>query len=71
VSRLDRVLKAATRRGTTAGLGDGSRVWLVLGAGAALVRLLRWMAGPGKPTVVTEELRPGETLVIRHLEPDG
>lgn len=71
MSRLDRVLKAATRRGTREGLGEGSRLWLVVGAAAALVRLFRWMAGPGKPTVVTEELRPGEALVIRHLEPDG
>ncbi len=64
---LERLLREATRRGLRRGLGEGSRVWLALGALAVAVRLLRWMAGPGRPIVVTEDLAPGETLEIRHL----
>ena len=65
---VDRALREGLRRGVRQGLGDGSRLWLAVGAFAAVVRLLRWMASPGKPTVVVEELRPGEALMIRHLE---
>ncbi len=64
---LERLLREATRRGLRRGIGEGSRVWLLVGAAAVGLRLLRWMAGPGKPIVVTEELAPGETLEIRHL----
>jgi hypothetical protein len=71
VSRVDRVLKAATRKGARDGLGEGSRFWLSVGAVAAVIRVLRWMGGPGKPTVVTEELAPGETIVIRHIPHGG
>jgi len=66
----DRAVRAAMRRGLRKGLGEGSRAWLALGAVATGVRLVRYMAGPGKPTVVTEELAPGQTLVIRHLAPE-
>lgn len=65
--RVDRALRTAVRRGARRGLVEGSRTWLVVGAVAAGIRLLRWMAGPGRPTVVEEELRPGEALLIRHL----
>jgi hypothetical protein len=58
------------RLGLRRGLGDGSRVWLTVGAAALLVRLFQRMASPGKPVVVTEDLQPGETLVIRHLPRD-
>jgi hypothetical protein len=65
----DRVVRYGLRAGWRKGLGDGSQVWLAVGAVAAAVRLLQRMAGPGKPVVVTERLAPGESLVIRHLPP--
>lgn len=63
----DRAVRQALRLGVRKGLGDGSRAWLVVGAGAIGFRLLQRMARAGKPVVVTEELGPGQTLVIRHL----
>ena len=63
----DRALRGAVRTGLRKGIGDGSRVWLAVGAVALGVRLLQRMAGPGKPVVVTEELAPGQTLVVHHL----
>jgi hypothetical protein len=65
----DRAVRAAMRNGFRKGLGDGSRIWLVVGAAALGVRLVQRMAAPGKTTVVTEDLEPGQTLVIHHLRP--
>jgi hypothetical protein len=69
VSLTDRAVRRAMRMGWQRGLGDGSRVWLAVGATAVAVRLFQRMAGPGKPTIVTENLAPGEAIVIRHLKP--
>ncbi|HEY2430446.1 MAG TPA: hypothetical protein VGI06_16010 [Acidimicrobiales bacterium] len=70
-SLVDRALRGAMRRGLRRGIGDGSRAWLAVGTVALGIRLIQRMAGPGKPIVVTEELAPGQTLVIRHLAPEG
>ena len=51
---VERALRYGFRNGLRRGLGDGNQVWLAVGAVAAGIRLLRWMAGPGKPTIVTE-----------------
>jgi hypothetical protein len=64
----DRVVREALRQGARRGMGDGSRTWIVIGAAALTVRLLQRMA-TSKPTVITERLAPGESLVIRHLAP--
>ena len=66
---FDRLVKAGMRHGFRRGVVGGSQVWLAVGAVALGARLLKRMAGPGKPVVVTERLAPGQTLVIRHLRP--
>jgi hypothetical protein len=65
---VERALRYGFRNGLRRGLGDGNQVWLAVGAVAAGIRLLRWMAAPGKPTIVTELLEPGQTIVIHHLQ---
>jgi len=65
----DRAVRYGIRAGVRKGLSDGSRVWLAIGGVAVGVRLLQRMAAPGKPVLVTEDLAPGETLVIRYLLP--
>lgn len=65
----DRALRYGLKAGLRRGLGDGSQLWLAVGGVAAGIRLLQWMASPGKPVVVTEQLAPGQTVVIRHLQP--
>ncbi|MCY4037668.1 MAG: hypothetical protein OXF64_09495 [bacterium] len=56
------------RQGVVRGLLGGRRAWLVLGAMAWTIRLLRRFAGTRQlRTVSTEELRPGEGLLISHL----
>lgn len=64
---VDLAVANALKRGMRDGLGGGSSVWLVLGAAALSVRLLQRLARPGKDSIVTEELRPGETLIITNL----
>jgi hypothetical protein len=63
---FDRLVKTALRRGMRRGLRDGSQVWLTVGVAAMAVRMLQRLARP-RPEVISEELRPGETLVITHL----
>jgi hypothetical protein len=61
---LGYVRQQAIRRGV---LG-GSRAWLILGGVVWGFRLLRWAAGTRRlRAVLTEELRPGESLLITHL----
>ena len=67
MSLVDRAVRQGMRLGWRRGLGDGSRVWLAVGAVAVTVRLLQRMAAPGKATILTEVLEPGETIVIHHL----
>ena len=64
---LDRLLRAAVRRGFQRGAGEGSGLWLAVGVAAVGVRVLRRLLRPPAGTVLSEELRPGETLVITHL----
>lgn len=66
---VDRAVKAALRLGMRKGLGDGSRVWLAVGAAAVGVRLLQRMAASGQECI-SEELAPGQVLVITHLRRD-
>jgi hypothetical protein len=66
VGVVDRAVRRGMRLGWQRGLGDGSRVWLAVGATAVAVRLLQRMSA-GRPTVVTEALAPGQSIIIRHL----
>ena len=46
----------------------GSRAWLILGAAAWGFRLVMRVASTRRlRAVLTEELRPGESLLITHL----
>lgn len=61
---LGYVRRQAIRRGVM----GGSRAWLILGAVAWGVRLLMRVANTRHlRAVLTEELRPGESLVVTHL----
>ena len=61
---LGYVRRQAIRRGVM----GGSRAWLILGGLAWGFRLLRRVASTRRlRAVLTEELRPGESLVITHL----
>lgn len=56
------------RQAVVRGLLGGQRGWLILGGLAWGVRLLRRAVGTRRlRPVLTEELRPGESLVISHL----
>lgn len=56
------------RQAIVRGLIGGSRGWLVLGGVAWAIRLLSRVASTRRlRTVSTEELRPGERLLISHL----
>ena len=66
---VDLAVAGALKRGVRQGLGAGSSTWLVIGGVAVSVRLLQRLARPGKGSVITEELGPGQTLVITHLSP--
>jgi hypothetical protein len=63
---IERLIKAGLRQGLRRGVRDGSRVWLAVGAAAMGVRVMQRLARP-HPDVISEELRPGETLLITHL----
>jgi len=64
------MLKSLIRLGFARGIG-GSRAWLAVGFTAGGLHLLRRMAKREPDTVYLEELRPGQSLVIRHLPREG
>lgn len=63
---IDRLIRVAVRRGLRQGLGDGNRLWMVLGTAAVTVRVVQRLTRDSA-TVVREDLAPGQTLVITHL----
>ena len=54
------------RTGIARGVLGGSRAWSAVAVVAFGLRQLRKLGRP-QPRVLTEELRPGEAIVIRHL----
>jgi hypothetical protein len=60
------MLKSLVRIGFARGIG-GSRGWLALGVVAGGLRLLRRMAKREADVVYSEELHPGQSLVIQHI----
>ncbi|MGI8777391.1 MAG: hypothetical protein ACR2LJ_08400 [Acidimicrobiales bacterium] len=56
-----------TKLGITRGLLGGSRGWLAVGTAAVSLRLLAKMAIKEPKVVFSEDLAPGESLVITHL----
>ena len=63
------MLKSLIRLGFARGLG-GSRGWLALGFTAGGLHLLKRAVTREPDTVYLEELRPGQTLLVRHLPRD-
>jgi hypothetical protein len=61
------MLRSLTRLGLTRGLLGGSRVWMGLGAAAFGVRALSRLAARRPEVVYSEDLAPGQSLVITHL----
>ena len=60
--------RQAIRRGVV----GGSRAWLILGGAVWGVRLLRQMASTRQMRkVLSQELRPGESLIISHLSDES
>lgn len=57
-------------RGRDRGLRGSSGAWLAVWVIAVAYRYLRKMAAP-EPTVIREELKPGQQLVITHFAKDA
>lgn len=55
------------RLAITRGLFGGNRRWMTVFAAIGAAKLMRRIASREAETVYSEELKPGETLVIRHL----
>jgi hypothetical protein len=60
------MLKTLVRIGFARGIG-GSRGWLTLGVVAGGLQLLRRMAKREPDVVYSEELYPGQSVVIQHF----
>lgn len=63
------MLKTLIRLGLARGFA-GSRAWLAVGFTAGGLHLLRRAFTREPDTVYLEELRPGQSLVIRHFPRD-
>jgi hypothetical protein len=55
------------RRAIAKGLLGGDRRWMTVFAAIGTAKLMHKLVGREPETVYREELKPGETLVIRHL----
>jgi hypothetical protein len=60
------MLRSLVRMGFARGLG-GSRRWLAVGFTASGLHLLRRVVAREPAVVYSEELQPGQSLVIRHF----
>ncbi len=64
---MSRLLRTVSRLGLSRGLGGGSRVWVTIGAVAGGLRLLGKWIGDEPEVVYSEDLEPGQSLMIRHF----
>ncbi len=58
------LLRTAERLGVNRGLFGGSKGWLYVGSGLWTLRTVRRMAGRKTEILVSEEIGPGDRLVI-------
>ncbi len=58
------VLRLLERTGTTKGLTGGSKGWFYVGAGLWTLRTVRRLAERKTEVLLSEELRPGDRLII-------
>jgi hypothetical protein len=63
---MDRAIRVGIRRGWDRGLGDGNRLWLVVGAVALLARLGRRALHREPEVVFSQEIKPGESVRVVH-----
>jgi hypothetical protein len=63
---MNRLIGLGLRRGWRQGVLEGNRAWLLVGGLALTMRVIQRMAGREEKVVYSEQLRPGETLVITH-----
>ena len=61
------MLRSIIRLGVTRGLFGGNRGWLALGAAAAGLRGLAKLARKEHEVVYSEDLEPGQSLLISHF----
>jgi hypothetical protein len=66
---MSALLTYLRKNGLHRGLLGGSRPWMIVGGAAWGLRLLQRAAGNEPRVVYCEELKPGETVVIRHEPP--
>jgi hypothetical protein len=64
------VLVRIARTGLRRGLRDGSRTWLIAGATAGALELVRRALSQQEELVYQAELQPGERLEIRTIPGD-
>ena len=64
MSLVDRAIRAGIRRGWSRGVGDGQRVWLIVGGAAVIARLARRALHREPEVVFSEKIRPGESFVV-------
>ena len=65
--KLLRPMRFLRRKAISGGVFGGSRTWLVVGGAAWALRSVGRIFGLGEPRpVFTDELRPGERIVILH-----
>lgn len=65
VTPLGRLIRIGVRKGVF----EASRPWLITGGVAVGIRLLQRVARQGPDTVYSEDLAPGEAVVVRVLPP--
>ena len=58
------LLRSAERRGINRGLFGGNRGWLYVGTGLWTVRTVRRLAERKPEILISEELEPGQRIVI-------
>jgi hypothetical protein len=63
---MNRLLRLLVRNGWRRGVLGGSRPWVIAGGVALVARVLQKLIASEEKVVYSEELRPGETLVISH-----
>ena len=59
------------RTGIRRGVLGGRKSWQYIAAIGLVLRMLKKMSGREEKVVFSEQLQPGESLVINHLGRDG
>ena len=66
---MDRAIRVGIRRGWDRGLGEGNRLWLILGAVALLARLGTKALHREPEIVFSQRISPGESFQVIHEPP--